>query len=511
MPAQAETELKFLFSEKDYAKIKSLVSAASSESPPIRQRLRAIYFDTPNCDLWKHGFTLRVRTNGKSHIQTVKQLVSSSVDRGEWEDKTARSEPDLDLIKNTPLAHLTAKSGIWHALRPAFRVNVERTSYMLETGGGIIEASFDRGTTEAKGERLAIHELELELKSGDQRALFHLARSFASQAQLHLSLISKAEHGHLLAEGIHGRAAKGSKPRLDKDMTSEQAFREICRTCLHDFDLNTLGLKGPDNVEAVHQARVAIRRLRAALDLFKPFVFDISYRKIRGELRWLARLLGAARDWDVLRESLLAQAALDEAHRAASSIASHSEAERLDAHQAVVDSIASERGRLLLLDLARWIEDGRWRKQPSTVIAEPIQSFASHRLKKCHRKLVKEGAGLAHLALAPRHKVRIKAKELRYMAEFFVGLPGVAKDLKRLKRLIACCEELQAALGAIRDAEAMAEHMESEAWEKAEAASGGAISPTLASPTPPQVQWDKERELKRAVRAFGRLAAIDAF
>jgi len=511
MPAQAETELKFLFAEKDYAKIKSLVSAASTERPPARQRLRAIYFDTPNCDLWKHGFTLRVRANGKSHIQTVKQLVSSSIDRGEWEDETARSEPDLDLIKNTPLAHLAAKSAIWHALRPAFRVNVERTSYMLETGGGIIEASFDRGTTEANGEKLGIHELELELKSGDRRALFNLARSFASQAQLHLSLISKAEHGHLLAEGAHGHAAKGSKPRLDKDMTSEEAFQEICRTCLHDFDLNTLGLKVPDNAEAVHQARVAIRRLRAALDLFKPLTFDISYRKIRGELRWLARLLGAARDRDVLRETLLAQAASVEARESASAIASHFEAERLDARQAAVEAVASARGRILLLDLALWIEDGRWRKQPSTIMAEPIQSFASHRLKKCHRKLVKQGAGLADLAPGPRHKVRIKAKELRYMAEFFVGVPGVAKDPKRLKNLIGCCEKLQAALGAIRDAEAIAEFMESETWGKTEAAKGEANSAILVSAHPPQEEWDKEKELKKAVRAYGQLAAIDAF
>jgi triphosphatase len=509
MPAQAETELKFLFAEKDYAKIKSLVSAASMEMPPAR--LRAIYFDTPNCDLWKHGFTLRVRANGKTHIQTIKKNISSNIHRGEWEEETARPEPDFDLIKNTPLAGLAAKPFIWHALRPAFRVNVERTSYMLETGGGIIEASFDRGSTEANGEKLGICELELELKSGDRRALFNLARSFVSQAPLHPSLISKAEHGHLLAQGIHGRAAKGSKPRLGKDMTCEQAFQEICRTCLRDFDLNTLGLKMPDNAEAVHQARVAIRRLRAAMELFKPLAFDISYRKIRGELRWLARLLGAARDRDVLRETLLAHDGSDEARKGASAIASRFEAERLVARQAAMEALASARGRILLLDLALWIEDGRWRRQPSTIIAEPIHSFASRRLKKCHKKLVKQGAGLAHLAPGPRHKVRIKAKELRYMAEFFTDVAGAAAEGKRLKNLIACCEKLQASLGAIRDAEAIAEFMESETWGKIEAAKGEANSAILASGPPQQEEWEIEKELKKAVRAYAQLAAIDTF
>ena len=158
-------------------------------------------------------------------------------------------------------------------------MKVERTSYWLEAGGGVIEASIDQGAIEANGEKLGVRELELELKSGDHRALFNLARAFVSQAPLHLSLISKAERGHLLAEGAWGRAAKGSRPRLSKEMTCGQAFQEICRTCLRDFHLNMLGLEKLDNAEAIHQARVAIRRLRAAMALFKPVVFDISYRK----------------------------------------------------------------------------------------------------------------------------------------------------------------------------------------------------------------------------------------
>src|SRR5271157_3184220 len=206
MAAAAEIELKFLFAERDSTKIKNLISAASGARQPAHQRLRAIYFDTPNCDLWKHGFTLRVRANGKCHIQTVKRLVSSSIHRDEWEEKTAQPEPDFDLIKNTPLARLAAKASIRSALRPAFEVKVERTSYCLAAGGGVIEASFDQGAIEANGNKLGVRELELELKSGGQRALFNLARALVSQAPLHPSLISKAERGHLLAGGTWGRA-----------------------------------------------------------------------------------------------------------------------------------------------------------------------------------------------------------------------------------------------------------------------------------------------------------------
>ena len=62
MPDGPEIELKFLFAERDLAKVKALVAAASGARQATHQRLRTIYFDTPNQDLWNHGFTLRVRT-----------------------------------------------------------------------------------------------------------------------------------------------------------------------------------------------------------------------------------------------------------------------------------------------------------------------------------------------------------------------------------------------------------------------------------------------------------------
>jgi triphosphatase len=186
------------------------------------------------------------------------------------------------------------------------------------------------------------------------------------------------------------------------------------------------------------------------------------------------------------------------------------EAERLRARRAVVEALNSERGRILLLELAVWIEDGRWQSQPSSIAGEPIQSFAGLRLKKRHEKLVRQGAGLAHLAPGPRHKVRIEAKELRYMAEFFVNVPGAAKDRKRLKKLIDCCEKLQSALGAIRDAEAMAEFLESTVGINA-AADCLAKTAILSSGQHRRAEDGAEKHLKKALCAYSRLAAIEAF
>ncbi|MGH6812210.1 MAG: CHAD domain-containing protein [Methylocella sp.] len=511
MAAKPEIELKFLFAQRDVAKVKALVAAASCSRRATHRSLRTIYFDTPNQDLWNRGFALRVRAIGESHVQTVKRIASSRIQRDEWEAQTGRPELDLGLIKNTPLARLACKSSIRRALRPAFEVDIERTSFMLETGAGRIEASFDQGAIEANGEKLGVRELELELKSGDRSALFDLARAFVAQAPLHPSPISKAERGHLLAGGAWGRAAKSSKPRLAKDMTCWRAFQEIAQTCLHDFHLNLPGLEKFDNVEAIHQGRIAIRRLRAAMALFKPMVFDTAYRRLRDELKWLAGLFGAARDMDVLRANLSPPAPENQASMRAEELAGDCEGKRLRAHQAVVEALDGERARTLQLDLAVWIEDGRWQRQASGIAEEPIRNYAGARLRKRRRKLVKHGAGLAKLAAGARHQIRIEAKKLRYMAEFFAGVPGVAKDHKRLKELIDCCEKLQAALGAIRDEEAMAEFMENEVGVGADAANGLTKTAILPAGPPPRPKGGIAKELQKAVRSYSKLAAIEPF
>jgi CYTH domain len=164
MVAGPEVELKFLFAEKDVAKVKALVAAASGARKATYQRLRTIYFDTPNQDLWNHGFTLRVRANGDNHVQTVKRMASSRVQRDEWEEEIGRPEPNLERIKYTTFARLAGKAAIRHAMRPAFELDVERTSFMLETGGGRIEAAFDQGAIKANGEQLGVRELELEIE-----------------------------------------------------------------------------------------------------------------------------------------------------------------------------------------------------------------------------------------------------------------------------------------------------------------------------------------------------------
>jgi len=509
-----ETELKFLIAKPDLAKLWTLPALREwIKDAPARQS-KTTYFDTVGQDLWKRGFILRIRSTDGYLIQTIKQDQSSLVDRGEWErqiqppPKGAPLGPDLAMIEDTPLADAIDES-IRPGLRPSFEIDVERTAFPWIVGDTLIEVAIDRGairSVDARGSTVEISELELELKRGDRKAAFVLARTLAAQAPLHLSLISKAERGQLLLARAVGLPAKASEPRLSDDMTIDAAFVAICSACLHDFMLNAAALDGGDPVEAVHQGRIALRRLRAALALFKPVRRD-GFARMNDQLMWLAGIFGAARDGDILCTGGGAKASLG---ADAPDFSQWRKARRLAAHKAVRAAVQSKRWRIFLIDLCEWIEDDRSAPEPPHDREAALARFVRKRLKRQRDALVRPVRDLARLDPVARHKLRIKAKKLRYAAQFFHGVSSVA-DREQLECLQVCLDKLQSALGDLHDEEAKRGVAEAEIrlWRSAgghiEAASPGAAEP-LAAPTGAHA-----KNLGKAIKAYARLLRTDPF
>jgi len=494
-----EVELKFLFDRDHLAKVEALPALQEALARAARHQVSTTYFDTPDQDLWKKGFSIRIRKSGDRYLETIKQETASLIARGEWEKETNSATLDLAYAEQTPLAALIGKRRVKAELQPAFEVTLERHLFSSTANGAEIEGVIDEGHIEAGGEKLPICELELELKAGDLHALLDLARTVAMQAPLRLSLLSKAERGFRLAAGAWGRSAKGSNPRLCADMTCREAFQEICRTCLHDLMMNSAAFEGSDYVEGVHQSRVAIRRLRAALTLFKPMIRDDAFAALSGELKWLAGLLGTARDLDVMQ--LEGSTATD--------VAPNGEVEvrRSAAHQAVRDGFASARYRTFLVDLVAWIEAGAWQAQQADVAERCVVDFVTERLRRRRKGLVTVGEGLAALDPAARHRIRIDAKKLRYMVEFFLGVPEIATRRKTYKSLIVALEDLQEALGEmhdieVRDAYRAREFVTADGDERGEAAAGTFEAAAVT---------DTSKQLARALDAYGRLAAAKPF
>src|SRR5471030_1625929 len=94
-----------------------------------------------------------------------------------------------------------------------------------------------------------------------------------------------------------------SHPRLNPVMACDTAFRVVARRCLADLTANHAATCIGD-AEALHQMRVALARLSAAISFFSPMVSDPQRTRIRHELKWLHADLGAVRDLDVAIERL---------------------------------------------------------------------------------------------------------------------------------------------------------------------------------------------------------------
>ena len=94
---------------------------------------------------------------------------------------------------------------------------------------------------------------------------------------------------------------------LPKDATCAEAFQIIARSCLSQMLQNEALVRQTQDPAALHQMRVGLRRLRAALSLFgKQLLTDPESAAIKDDLRWAGQAMGTARDLDVLLERLSA-------------------------------------------------------------------------------------------------------------------------------------------------------------------------------------------------------------
>ena len=441
MSGPVEVELKLEYNPSDRDRIAT--SALLSSDDRTCQELVATYFDTSDLQLNKAGYVLRIRSDGKTAIQTVKASDSGAAGlfvRGEWERPVVGGQPVLDEAAG-PLCHILDPSRLAR-IEPVFATDVERLAGHIEYEEASIEYAIDTGHVLAGQRSTMLSELELELKHGSPDLLFDLARSLDEEVPLRLGVRSKSARGYALIGGCASKAIKADPIRLATSLDAGEAFAMIAGSCLRQYRLNEALLVENGAPEAVHQARVALRRLRSAFSFFSPlFAGDERARLLSSELRWLAGELGAIRDIDVLVPRLA-----DPDRRALATI-------RDSRFARLLTLLDSRRARLLPIEIAEWLATGHWLTETTSAPArdEHVRIFASERMDRLRKRIKREGAGLARLDDEHRHQVRKDAKRLRYAAEFFVSLYPGRKARNRLDRYLGRLEALQDKLGQLND------------------------------------------------------------
>lgn len=210
----------------------------------------------------------------------------------------------------------------------------------------------------------------------------------------------------------------------------------------------------------VHQSRVALRRLRSVVRLFRPVTDGPALREWDTALSAIAKALGEARDWDVfrqgtagpLRRALPAERGLAQLEGAARARQEAAYA-RLGAALGGAEFRAAVWRGLALCALRPYAEPAS--DAPGSAVAReaalrsPIRPFAAAVLQRRWRRLRKAGEAVEDLPPEALHELRLDVKKLRYAVELFAPLWSGKRPARLVRRLAA----LQEALGLANDAE----------------------------------------------------------
>lgn len=446
-----EAELKLRVDPGQLAGIRKLAALREhAAGKPSEQARRDVYFDTKEFWLWKHGLALRVRGVGEHFVQTLKDAgstLSGLKRRGELEQEISGPAPDFSLLRRQArkLAPGLAKK-LSHAfeLHEVFDNRVQRTTWALAwPDGARVECALDTGAIDHGADREPIGELELEMKEGDPARLYDLAREVHAACPVHIEMRSKAERGFALVLHKPPLAAKAVPVRLRDNMAYSAAVEAILSGCAQQIQANAAGVRVGD-VESLHQMRVGLRRLRAALGMVRSVVEPTE--SVQAGLEWLAGALGDSRNWDVFLATVLPQAVQGElTPETYAAVRTAAEKQAQLHREQVIRALDEPRYTALMLELGSWIAlrgweraapDGHWERKTGRAAARLVRQASTRTRKRLH--------DLDPAKPECVHRARIATKKERYVREFFEGLVPFGKR-------IASLTEAQVALGTLND------------------------------------------------------------
>ena len=458
-----EIELKLRLSPEDASRLRhDPLLASLTVSRPVTRKLLTAYYDTPDLYLQKHQMALRLRHIGKKWIQSIKGGGDAAAlglhQRHEWESMVPTGQPDFSQITDPSLIRLFEGAESHGQLHVLFTTDFKRSKRMLRlVDGSEIEFSLDQGIIRTAADSTReICEIELELKSGNAQTLYQFALDILPAIPFRLENTSKAERGYRLAVDSKLTPVKAVPVRLKPEMNLSEAFKAITWNCLDHLQGNEAGMLQSEDPEYLHQMRVALRRVRTARRVFARAFDATVFASATPDLKWLARSLGAARDWDVFMSETLSEVRdYFYEHGGISALREDCEQMRRNYGEVAREAVGSTRHTETMLRLGSGLYAETWLPALDPQQSESrkarlewsVKEFADNALSHGHKKLKKYYKKADGQDTEEVHALRIAVKEQRYTAEFFSDL----YRRKKVKRYIKSLAALQETLGAMID------------------------------------------------------------
>lgn len=396
-------------------RLKELPGVAQVDKP-VKHRLEAEYFDTEDLRLTSRQITLRRRTGGSDAGWHLK-LPAGAGERHEYHEPLGQDTDSVpDALLRLVRVHLRDS-----ALVVVARLSTRRTVRHLRNSAGEVLAEFCDDhvhveTLHPKQGSQRWREWELELIDGHPKLLDASHKLMAKKGS------QPARHGSKLARALasHVKTTKPSRASA-KDAAGDVLLAYLAEQvqALTEQDPNVR----LDAHDAVHKMRVATRRMRSALATYgKLLAAPEKVRFLRGELKWLAGVLGEARDAEVMHERLKDMLAKEPTELVMGPVTRRVDIELggdyQRAHEQVLEVLDGQRYFHLIETLESLLaapaltKSGR---QPARKVIPQLIQRDVKRLRAAVEEAKNHPAGTGdHPAL---HEARKDGKRLRYAAE----------------------------------------------------------------------------------------------
>lgn len=399
------------------------------------QAVRIVWHDSPDAALAAEGLTL-AQDRGAWRLERLVPGGAPWPPGGAAPIQAQAATLDrLDHAMPAPLAPVAAFAG-------------RRTGYAIDSDQGAVTLWVWRGALRAVEQEHAACRLHL---AGPDAAVRMVAVTLAEALPLEVPRGTLAAEGLAAARGTALPARAHGPPVLPDGLDIADSLAcvigHLTDVILHFAPASAADDEGP---EPVHQMRVAVRRLRSAISIFRHVLNGLELAAAASDLKDLGKRLGPARDWDVfLGGSALQVAAAFPAEPRLIRLLHAAERRRKACHAGLRAYLEGPAFRRLGVELA-WLAGARsWHRALSENGASPsLPEFAAALLDKRLRRLLAAGEEIEALDAAGLHALRLRAKRARYAAEIFAPLYQPKPALRFVERLA----NLQDRLGVMNDA-----------------------------------------------------------
>jgi triphosphatase len=380
-------------------------------------------------------------------------------------------------------------------LVPLFEIRTSRRIFHVRAGESAAEVAVDRTTIPAANGQgpSRLGRVEVEVEHGSPVDLAPFVEELETVPGLRPAAHTKFDTAlRVLGVAVPGPPDVGPTETARSQTAGDLAFA-VLRRHFHALLEAEPGARMGEDPERVHDARVAIRRLRAVMSIYRE-ALPARIARLRSELAWIGDALGAVRDLDLQLERVRAWIEDGIESEGGSEVVALLEGSRATAREELLRGLHSDRFSRLAVDLAGFLRKGPLRAQ--RVAWQPITGVAPELIEARRRavqKALRQLRAGSHDDAGVLHRVRIRCKRLRYCLESLADVypQEVADAIPELVKV-------QDRLGEHQDAVVGARHLRELA-----SGHGDELTP-VALFVLGQMAQRYEQEARRSVRRFSK-------